>query len=47
MSGGRFVLGLGGQVRQHIERRFSMPWSDRSSACDYIAALPGHLDLLA
>lgn len=24
---GRFVLGLGSQVRAHIERRFSMPWS--------------------
>jgi probable F420-dependent oxidoreductase len=23
---GRFVLGLGSQVRPHIERRFSMPW---------------------
>jgi probable F420-dependent oxidoreductase len=27
MSGGRFVLGLGSQVRAHITRRFSMPWS--------------------
>jgi probable F420-dependent oxidoreductase len=27
MSGGRFLLGLGSQVRAHIERRFSMPWS--------------------
>ena len=26
-SEGRFVLGLGTQVRAHIERRFSMPWS--------------------
>ena len=25
-SGGRFVLGLGSQVKPHIERRFSMPW---------------------
>ncbi|MDQ1429850.1 MAG: hypothetical protein QOF40_452 [Actinomycetota bacterium] len=24
---GRFVLGLGSQVRPHIERRYSMPWS--------------------
>ena len=23
---GRFVLGLGSQVRPHVERRFSMPW---------------------
>ncbi|TFH22196.1 MAG: TIGR03617 family F420-dependent LLM class oxidoreductase [Myxococcales bacterium] len=26
-SGGRFVLGLGSQIRPHIEKRFSMPWS--------------------
>jgi probable F420-dependent oxidoreductase len=26
-SCGRFVLGLGSQVKPHIERRFSMPWS--------------------
>jgi probable F420-dependent oxidoreductase len=26
-SQGRFLLGLGSQVRPHIERRFSMPWS--------------------
>ena len=26
-SHGRFVLGLGTQVKAHIERRFSMPWS--------------------
>jgi probable F420-dependent oxidoreductase len=25
-SGGRFLLGLGSQVKPHIERRFSMPW---------------------
>jgi probable F420-dependent oxidoreductase len=27
MSRGRLVLGLGSQIRAHIERRFSMPWS--------------------
>jgi probable F420-dependent oxidoreductase len=27
LSGGRFVLGLGSQIRPHIERRYSMPWS--------------------
>jgi probable F420-dependent oxidoreductase len=27
LSRGRFILGLGTQVRPHIERRFSMPWS--------------------
>jgi probable F420-dependent oxidoreductase len=26
-SCGRFVLGIGSQVKPHIERRFSMPWS--------------------
>ena len=26
-SGGRFILGLGSQVKPHIERRFGMPWS--------------------
>jgi probable F420-dependent oxidoreductase len=26
ISEGRFILGLGSQVRPHIERRFSMPW---------------------
>ena len=27
MSGGRFILGLGSQIKPHIEKRFSMPWS--------------------
>jgi probable F420-dependent oxidoreductase len=27
ISGGRFVLGLGSQVRPHVEKRYSMPWS--------------------
>jgi probable F420-dependent oxidoreductase len=27
LSGGRFTLGLGSQVRGHIERRFGMQWS--------------------
>jgi probable F420-dependent oxidoreductase len=26
-SGGRFLLGLGSQVRAHIQKRYSMPWS--------------------
>ena len=26
-SQGRFILGLGSQVKPHIEKRFSMPWS--------------------
>jgi len=28
MSNGRFILGLGTQVKAHIERRFGMPWPD-------------------
>ena len=39
-SHGRFVLGLGSQIRPHIEKRFSMQWSppvDRMR--EYIAAL--------
>lgn len=27
LSQGRFTLGLGSQIKAHIERRFSMPWS--------------------
>ncbi len=26
-SGGRFIMGLGSQIKAHIEKRFSMPWS--------------------
>jgi probable F420-dependent oxidoreductase len=26
-SGGRFLLGLGSQIKAHIEKRYSMPWS--------------------
>jgi probable F420-dependent oxidoreductase len=28
ISEGRFVLGLGSQIRPHIQNRFSMPWSN-------------------
>jgi probable F420-dependent oxidoreductase len=27
-SSGRFVLGLGSQIKAHVQRRFSMPWSE-------------------
>jgi probable F420-dependent oxidoreductase len=27
LSGGRFALGLGSQIKPHIEKRYSMPWS--------------------
>ena len=37
---GRFVLGLGSQVRPHVERRFSMPWSPPVERMrEYVAAL--------
>jgi probable F420-dependent oxidoreductase len=40
LSGGRFLLGLGTQVKAHITRRFSMPW-DRPAARlrEYILAV--------
>ena len=31
LSKGRFILGLGSQIKPHIERRFSMPWSKPAS----------------
>ena len=40
LSGGRFELGLGSQIRQNIEDRFGMPWTEpRSRMKEYIAAL--------
>jgi probable F420-dependent oxidoreductase len=39
-SNGRFTLGLGSQVRAHVERRYSMPWSNPVSRMrDYVGAL--------
>ncbi len=39
-SGGRFVLGLGSQVRGHNERRFSVPWTPPAPRMrDYVCAL--------
>src|SRR5215212_10377391 len=40
LSNGRFILGLGTQVKAHIKRRFSMPW-DRPVARlrEYVCAL--------
>ncbi len=37
LSGGRFILGLGSQVRPHIEKRFSMPWSKPAARMREIA----------
>src|SRR5581483_7115949 len=39
-SGGRFLLGLGSQVKAHITRRFSMPWSEPARRMEeYIQAV--------
>lgn len=39
-SGGRFVLGLGSQVKGHNERRFGVPWSAPAPRLrDYVGAL--------
>ena len=39
-SDGRFVLGLGSQVRGHVVRRFNMPWSPPARRMrDYVLAL--------
>ena len=39
-SGGRFLLGLGSQVKPHVERRYSMPWSRPAARMrEYVAAL--------
>jgi probable F420-dependent oxidoreductase len=40
LSGGRFVLGLGTQVRAHVERRFGVPWHAPAPWMrDYVHAL--------
>jgi probable F420-dependent oxidoreductase len=40
LSDGRFVLGLGTQVRAHVTRRFSMPWGRPAARLrEYILAL--------
>jgi probable F420-dependent oxidoreductase len=39
-SGGRFVLGLGSQVKGHNERRFGIPWTPPAPRLrDYVGAL--------
>jgi probable F420-dependent oxidoreductase len=40
LSSGRFVLGLGSQVRPHVERRFAMPWGSPAARMrDFVLAL--------
>ena len=48
LSGGRFILGLGTQVKAHLERRFSVP-ADRPAARirEYILALRAIFDAFA
>jgi probable F420-dependent oxidoreductase len=39
-SAGRFVLGLGSQVKAHVERRFGMPWSEPAARMrEFVLAL--------
>ncbi len=40
LSGGRFILGLGTQVKGHIQRRFGLPWDAPGPRLrDYLAAV--------
>ncbi len=40
LSGGRFTLGLGTQVRAHVERRFGVPWTRPAARMrEYVLAL--------
>ncbi len=40
LSGGRFILGLGTQVKTHVTRRFGMPWEKPAVRLrDYIQAI--------
>lgn len=42
---GRFVLGLGSQVKPHIERRFSMPWHKAAAQMrDFLGAMAAIFD---
>jgi probable F420-dependent oxidoreductase len=39
-SCGRFVLGLGSQIKAHVQRRFSMPWSEPAARLrEFVVAL--------
>jgi probable F420-dependent oxidoreductase len=44
-SGGRFELGLGTQIRQHVEERFGMPWGEPVARLrDHVAAVAALFD---
>lgn len=45
LSGGRFELGLGSQIKQNIRDRFGMPWSEPVARMrDYVGALHALFD---
>jgi len=40
VSNGRFIMGLGSQIRPHITKRFSMPWSEPANRMrEFITAM--------
>ncbi|RLQ22620.1 TIGR03617 family F420-dependent LLM class oxidoreductase [Seongchinamella sediminis] len=40
LSGGRLMLGIGSQIKPHIEKRYSMPWSKPAARMrEYVMAL--------
>lgn len=40
LAQGRFILGIGSQIKSHIEKRYSMPWSKPASRMrEYVMAL--------
>ena len=44
MTGGRFILGLGTQIKPHITKRFSEQWSHPAERMrEYIEGRAGHL----
>ena len=45
LSGGRFELGLGTQIKQNIEDRFGMQWTEpRARMAEYVAAIDALFD---
>ena len=47
-SKGRFLLGLGSQIKPHITKRYSMPWSHPAARMrEFISRHAGHLVGLA
>ena len=47
LSGGRFTLGLGSQIKPHITRRYSMPWSKPAARMrEFILAIRAIWDML-